>query len=219
MVGCTRLRQLVYRTNFVQLQSVITRGFSTSGSSLSIKSGQQGYSFYTDVLKPAAFGVGASAAAFSVAATICDRKQKEQRAFWRRGTLLGGLQTGSELSSTDLEFLSKFPAGAVRDTAVSLILGWRGLQPHQQTLYGITGFNLLVLAGWRFRALQGIMQQNFLHHFPPVPTRTYTLLTSIFSIKHFPTFSSTRWRLYLLEVGFMTDLEANSFWRFLLLEV
>ena len=188
MVGCTRLRQLVYRTNFVQLQSVITRGFSTSGSSLSIKSGQQGYSFYTDVLKPAAFGVGASAAAFSVAATICDRKQKEQRAFWRRGTLLGGLQTGSELSSTDLEFLSKFPTGAVRDTAVSLILGWRGLQPHQQTLYGITGFNLLVLAGWRFRALQGIMQQNFLHHFPPVPTRTYTLLTSIFSHQTLPHF-------------------------------
>jgi len=188
MVGCSRLGQLVHRSNFVQLQSVITRGFSTSGSSLSIKSGQQGYNLYTDVLKPTAFGVGASAAAFSVAATVCDRKQEERRASWDRGTLLGRVQNGSKLSSPDLRFLSKLPAGAVRDTAVSLLGRWRSLQPHQQTLYGITGINLLVLAGWRFRALQGFMQRNFLHHFPPVPTRTYTLLTSTFSHQTLPHF-------------------------------
>ena len=92
-------------------------------------------------------------------------------------------RNGASLSESDLQLLAKLPSGAIRDTAVSLLVRWRNLQPHQQTLYGITGINLLVLAAWRPRLMQGFMQRNFLHHFPPLQTRAYTLLTSTFSHK------------------------------------
>ncbi len=191
MLGCSRLRQLSYKTSFVRL--VIKRGFSSStasGSGVAVSRESQGYNFITDVVKPAAFGIGASAAAFAVAAHVCERKQEaladKASQAWYRGLLSGKQSAEGALSASDVRFLSRLPAGAVRDTAVSVLLRWRSLQPHQQTLYGITGVNLLVLVGWRFRSLQGFMQRNFLHHFPPVPTRPYTLLTANFSHQTLP---------------------------------
>lgn len=186
MFSWSRLRQLTQRTSCFQV--VISRGLNTSNTNPSVTlGGHQAYSLFTDVVKPTVFGVGASAAAFSVAAHLYRRKQEHSaKRTWGRGVGLSRRVEGVSLSSVEGTLLSKLPAGAVRDTALSLLVHGRTLQPHQQTLYGITGVNILVLVGWRFRPLQGFMQRNFLHHFPPIPNRTYTLLTSTFSHKTIP---------------------------------
>ena len=189
MLTCGRLRQLSQRTTVWQVQSLISRAFSAPSSGVRIRSPADSYNVLNDVIKPTAFGVAASAAAFSLAANVHGRKQENQRKeSWGQGTIFGRAKDKVRLSASNIRFLSMLPAGGIRDTAESLLVRWCSLQPHQQTLYGITGVNLLVLAGWRFRLLQGFMQRNFLHHFPPIPTRTYTLLTSTFSHQTLPHF-------------------------------
>ena len=190
----TVLRQLPRsRTVTDGLQVLVNRSFSSglAGSRGSLTASTGGYSFWTDVVRPTAFGAGASAAAFSLAAHLYERQQEGLanatvqtwgRGAWRKA------DDASWLPETDVAFLSKLPTGVVRDSAASLLKRWRNLLPHQQTLYGITAINLLVLAGWRVGALQGFMLNNFLHHFPPVPTRIYTLLTANFSHRTIPHF-------------------------------
>lgn len=171
------------------LNRSFSSGFAGSRTSLTANTGR--YSYWTDVVRPTAFGVGASAAVFSLAAHLHERKQENlvsaTAQSWGRGAWRK-VDDGSCLPQGDVAFLSKLPAGVARESAASLLKRWRSLLPHQQTLYGITAINLLVLAGWRVRALQGFMLNNFLHHFPPVPTRVYTLLTANFSHRTIPHF-------------------------------
>ena len=177
----SRSKTLEYR-----FSTLLNRSFSSSltGSTGAVSTNSGGFSVWTDVVRPTAFGVGASAAAFSLAAHV-HRNQQEHfaketqqslgRRAWRE------YDNGNWLPHEDIMLLSKIPAGVIRDSAASLLGRWRALLPHQQTLYGITAINLLVLGSWRVRALQGFMQRNFLHYFPPQPTRVYSLLTANFS--------------------------------------
>ena len=162
---------------------VLNRSFRSglSRSSGTVSTIPGGYNVWTDVVRPTVFGVGASATAFSLAAYIHQKKQEDLAGNihltwgWRE------YGDSSRLSSGDMKLLSKLPTGVIKDSAASLLVRWRGLLPHQQTLYGITAINLLVLGGWRIRALQGVMHRNFLHYLPPQPTRVHTLLTANFS--------------------------------------
>ena len=138
--------------------------------------------FATDVLKPAAFGVFGTGAAFAVAAHFDQQLRRQQHRYGLYG------EGKTYLPESDIRFLAKLPPGFIRHLAASAIEQWRSLLPHQQTLYGITGINLCVLAAWRVRRLQIFMTTNFLHTFPPLPTRTYTLLTSAFSHRTIPHF-------------------------------
>ncbi|KAL3147021.1 hypothetical protein ABBQ38_014987 [Trebouxia sp. C0009 RCD-2024] len=162
---------------------VLSRSFRSglTGSSGTVSINPGGYNIWTDVVRPTAFGVGASAAVFTLAARVQQKKQENlarstQLTWGRRG-----IDDPSWLSRGDISLLSKLPAGVIRDSAASLLVRWRSLLPHQQTLYGITAINLLVLGGWRIRGLQGVMLRNFMHYLPPQPTRMHTLLTANFS--------------------------------------
>lgn len=186
MHKASSLRQLsrLYRFNQGSFLDTASKGFRSAGSgSPTVLSKQAGQSAFTeDVLKPAAFGVVGTASAFAAAAYLDQKTRKQQPRY-------GLYQAGRVyLRESDLRFLSRLPEGPIRDTAGSLIVRWRTLLPHQQTLYGITAANLSVLAAWRLTRLQGFMTQNFLHKFPPIPNRAYTLLTSTFSHKTIPHF-------------------------------
>lgn len=164
-------------------RTLLNRSFSSgvTGSNGTLVTNSGAFNIWADVVRPTAFGVGASASAFSLAAHIYRQKQETetQHTWWRDAR--PEYSEGSWLSHEDIVLLSKLPAGVIRDSAASLLGRWRNLLPHQQTLYGITAINVLVLGGWRVRALQGFMQRNFLHYFPPQPTRVHTLLTANFS--------------------------------------
>ena len=163
-------------------RTLLNRSFSSgvAGPNGTLSTTSGGLNVWADVVRPTVFGVGASASAFSLAAHIHRQKQEETQQAWRRDAWRE-YSEASWLSHEDILLLSKLPAGVIRDSAASLLGRWRNLLPHQQTLYGITAINVLVLGGWRIRALQGFMQRNFLHYFPPQPTRVYTLLTANFS--------------------------------------
>lgn len=161
-------------------RSLFNRSFCSelSGSNSALTTHSGSLNVWADVVRPTAFGIGASASAFSLAAHI-HRSKQEKQTWWPKARR--EYSDVSWLPHEDIRLLSKLPAGVIRDSAASLLGRWRNLLPHQQTLYGITAINLLVLGGWRVRALQGFMQKNFLHYFPPQPTRVYTLLTANFS--------------------------------------
>ena len=163
-------------------RTLLSRSFSSgvTGSNGTLSTNSGSFNVWADVVRPTAFGVGASASAFSLAAYLHRQKQEETHQTWRRDAW-HEYNEGSWLSHEDVVLLSTLPAGVIRDYAASLLGRWRNLLPHQQTLYGITAINVLVLGGWRVKALQGFMQRNFLHYFPPQPTRVHTLLTANFS--------------------------------------
>lgn len=163
--------------------------------------------FSTDFVKPAAFGVFGTGAAFAVAAHF-DQQQHSQPK--QKLYTYGGIQ----LQASDLRFLSYFPDGFMRNSAARAMLTWRGLQPQYQTLLGITGINLCVLVAWRMRRLQGFMAKNFLHTFPPLPTRMYTLLTSAFSHKTIPHFLFNSLALISFGSPLHEHLGSNQFWAF-----
>ena len=209
------LRQLL-RLSAAPSPSVITakqvpwQGFKTavSDSPTLLSRQPSGPDFATDILKPTAFGIFGTGAAFAVAAHFDQQLRRQQH---RYGLYSEGR---TYLPESDIRFLSKLPAGLIRRSAGSAIAQWRSLLPHQQTLYGITGINLCVLAAWRFRKLQTFMTTNFLQTFPPLPTRTYTLLTSAFSHKTIPHFLFNSLALISFGAGVHQQLGSNQFMAF-----
>ena len=207
------------RTVGTGLHLAVNRNLSSglAGPGSALTPGTGAFSVWTDVVRPTAFGVGASAAAFSIAAHLLEKKQerlvnsslrRRDRGAWYKS------DAGSWLPQSDVAFLSKLPAGVIRDTAASLLGHWHNLLPHQQTLYGITAINLLVLGGWRVRVLQGFMSRNFLHYFPPVPTRVYTLLTANFSHRTIPHFLFNSVALISFGQEVHARLGSEQFWAF-----
>lgn len=195
---------------------MLNRSFSSrlTDSSGTVSTSSGGYSVWTDVVRPTVFGVGASASAFSLAAHIHQKKQEDlaRRTQWTWGWR--EYDDASCLSHGDMTLLSKMPAGVIRDSAASLLVRWRSLLPHQQTLYGITAINLLVLGGWHVRALQGFMFRNFLHHWPPQPTRMHTLLTANFSHSTVVHFLFNTMALLSFGGGVHHRLGSEQFWAF-----
>ena len=156
-----------------------------------------------NIWKPAAFGIFGTGAAFAVAAYFDQQEGRQRQAHGK-----------VYFQESDLRFLSKLPDGFIRDSVGSAIVRWRALAPHQQTLFGITGVNLCVLAAWRVRRLDSFMRNNFLHHFPPQPNRTYTLLTSAFSHRTIPHFLFNSLALISFGSEVHQHLGSNQFWAF-----
>lgn len=192
------------RVNFTQ--ELAARNFKSVGSSVPTLLSKQPSSpnLATDVWKPVAFGIFGTGTAFAVAAHF-DEQQRKQKTY---------LIDSVRISESDRRFISYFPAGVARDSAISALASWKTLLPHSQTLFGITGINLCVLAAWRVPRLQNFMVKNFLHTFPPLQTRAYTLLTSAFSHKTIPHFLFNSIALVSFGAEVHRQLGSNQFWAF-----